>query len=163
MSLVSLPDETLLRILKQVPKGLLPLYAEVCRLWRHIISTYLTEVGWPTDDDTARSAYYSPSLLRLYRQRPGRSWTPLAQADSLTRTLAIERHAKRCPSPRGAGGEPSAAEARLFRGPGPRFKQPDRSVHLRRQVLVHSGGLHEGLAVLGLEQGVGHSVADGNA
>jgi len=69
MNIACLPDETLLSILKRVPIGLLPLYAEVCQRWRQLIAAYLDDVGWPSLDMVRVSRYRSDALHQLACER----------------------------------------------------------------------------------------------
>jgi len=72
MNLARLPDETLRRILRRLPKGLLPLYAEVCKRWKHLIDEWLNQEGWPSQIEAYNSRYHSLSLCALatVRRRP---------------------------------------------------------------------------------------------
>jgi len=69
MSLAQLPDDVLRRILALQPKGLLPLYAEVCRRWRDHIAAMLDAEGWPDSDVVVKTYFRSPVLHCLALER----------------------------------------------------------------------------------------------
>ena len=69
MSLAQLPDDVLRRILKRQPRGLLPLYAEVCQRFRRAVNSLLYDEGWPCNDAVYLTRYHSLTLHALSAQR----------------------------------------------------------------------------------------------
>jgi len=79
MSLCTLPDDLLQRILTCLPPGLLPLYGEVSKRWNALVQTILGKTGWPSTDAIFLTRYHSAALCALAKRRSRRRSVPLSR------------------------------------------------------------------------------------
>jgi len=90
MSLSTLPDDLLQRILTHLPPGLLPLYGEVAKRWNALVQTILGETGWPSTDAIYLTRYHSAALCALAKRRAGNAPVSLRLAQLQLPTMSKE-------------------------------------------------------------------------